>query len=151
MRYKKFAELLKKTPDDREYSNFESPHSPDSLAMRTHRDNVVDHIVAHAEQQKVLHSETQLEELLKVIGIELTIEENIEHNTTQKRISLNSELTNRSDKISFLLDWENAQTTSFRILTAIIEHQMQQYMLAIDNIRGTINNMQKDLLPGLKI
>ena len=143
MKYEQFIQQLKQQPKNRE--PFIDPYDADNSALRSHRDQVVEQIVNRAEQLRILHEASELESLLEAAGIQLKIEEEHAMEQDQIRMTVIFNHQQQEKNISYSLNWVDAQVASYRILTAFIEQQMQQHMIALQSIEKTLHTLSPDM------
>jgi hypothetical protein len=149
MANKEFIQLLKTQPNEVSYHHIAQtvyPLSRKKDETRIIRDALVEKIVQMIGERDAFHQASQLEELLSTIGLNLKIVDELKDEQEQQRVLVSSMGANQATtSLSFLLDWENAHTTSFRTLTTLVEHQMQQYLIAIEKISQAIQEINPEI------
>ena len=149
MANKEFIKQLKTQPNEVSYHLIQQTAYPmlnkkDETSLI--RDALVEKVVHMIGERDAFHQASQLEELLTSIGLHLKIEDDLKDEQEQQKVIVSSmEANQATTSLSFLLNWENAHTASFRILTTLVEHQMQQYFLAIEQISQAIQQINPEI------
>jgi len=141
MQYNHFIKLLQET-------SFVMPEGipVTDKQFKDIRDAMIVSVIKELEHQKVLHHEKALDDKLKLMGINLHIEECEKDFSNKQRIIIESQSHQQQSYHSILVDWQHANTASCRAVISVVEYQMQNYIQALRDIERALNTINPEIM-----